>query len=141
MGPANVESMREIPNGVVPALGATRMLIGAGLLIGPSGLGKALGLTPDQAHQARWLARLTGAREIAIGLGTLQAWRRGESTSGWVAAQGISDASDSIAFATVVLQGKVSPAKGWGMSLFALSGAVSEAWTAYALGRQESHLS
>lgn len=128
--------MRDIPAGVVPALGVTRLAIGAGLVIGPAGFGKALGLTQEQAHQSRWLARLTGAREIAIGLGTLQAWRRGESTSGWVAAQGISDASDSVAFATVALQGKVSPVKGWGMSLFALSGAVSEGLTAYALRRQ-----
>ena len=127
--------MKPIPPSVVPALGITRLAIGAGLIIGPAGLGKALGLSADDAKRAGWLARLAGAREIAIGLGTLDAWRSGKSVDGWVAAQGISDASDAIAFATVALQGKVSPVRGWGMSLFALSGAISEGLTAAALRR------
>jgi hypothetical protein len=127
--------MKPIPPAVVPALGITRLAIGAGLIIGPAGLGKALGLSEADAKAAGWLARLAGAREIAIGLGTLDAWRSGKSVDGWVAAQGISDASDAIAFATVALQGKVSPVRGWGMSLFALSGAVSEGLTAVALRR------
>lgn len=128
--------MREIPRGVVPALGLTRLAIGAGLLVGPAGLGKALGLSADEAKRAGWLARLMGAREIAIGLGTLDAWRTGRPVDGWVAAQGMSDASDAVAFASVALAGRVSPARGWGMSLFALSGAVSEGLTAVALRRQ-----
>ena len=127
--------MKPVPPSVVPALGITRLAIGAGLIIGPAGLGKALGLSEADAKAAGWLARLAGAREIAIGLGTLDAWRSGKSVDGWVAAQGISDASDAIAFATVALQGKVSPVRGWGMSLFALSGAISEGLTAVALRR------
>jgi len=127
--------MKPIPPSVVPALGITRLAIGAGLVIGPAGLGKALGLSEADAKAAGWLARLAGAREIAIGLGTLDAWRSGKAVDGWVAAQGISDASDAIAFATVALQGKVSPVRGWGMSLFALSGAISEGLTAAALRR------
>jgi len=127
--------MKPIPPSVVPALGITRLAIGAGLILGPAGLGKALGLSEADAKAAGWLARLAGAREIAIGLGTLDAWRSGKAVDGWVAAQGISDASDAIAFATVALQGKVSPVRGWGMSLFALSGAISEGLTAVALRR------
>lgn len=130
--------MRPIPPAVIPALGLTRIAIGAGLLIGPAGFGKALGLSPQEADRAGWMARLTGAREIAIGVGTLDAWRNGRPTSGWVAAQGISDASDAVAFAVVASQGRVSPLRGWGMSLFALSGAVSEGLTALALRREGS---
>jgi len=128
--------MKPVPPAVIPALGITRLAIGAGLIIGPAGLGKALGLSDDDAKAAGWLARLAGAREIAIGLGTLDAWRSGRPVDGWVAAQGISDASDAVAFATVAMQGKVSWARGWGMSMFALSGAVSEVLTAVALRRQ-----
>lgn len=128
--------MRPVPAGVVPALGLTRVAIGVGLLVGPAGLGKALGLTADEATKAAWLARLMGAREVAIGLGTLDAWRSGRPTDGWVAAQGISDASDAIAFAAVAASGRISPVRGWGMSLFALSGAISEGLTAIALRRQ-----
>ena len=124
-----------IPAVVVPALGVTRVVIGAGLLINPTGLGKALGATDPQQTAA--VGRLLGAREIAIGLGTLVAWRRGHATAGWIAAQAISDASDTIAFAAAATSGRVSPARGWGMAAFALSGAVSEAWTAITLAREE----
>ena len=127
--------MRPVPPAVVPALGVTRLVIGAGMILNPAGLGKALGLSDEQAQQAGWLARLAGAREIGIGLGTLAAWRSGAPTAGWVAAQAISDGSDAVAFTAMAVQGKISPARGWGMGLFALSGAVSEALTAMALGR------
>lgn len=128
--------MKPVPPAVVPALGITRLVIGTGMIIGPAGLGKALGLPEAEAKRAGWIARLAGAREIAIGLGTLDAWRSGRPVDGWVAAQGISDASDAIAFAAIAIQGKVPAARGWGMSLFALSGAVSEALTAAALRRE-----
>jgi hypothetical protein len=128
--------MKPVPSSVVPALGITRLVIGAGMIVNPAGLGKALGMAEDEAKRAGWIARLAGAREIAIGLGTLDAWRTGRPVDGWVAAQGISDASDAIAFAVVAIEGKVSPARGWGMSAFALSGAISEALTAAALRRE-----
>lgn len=126
-----------IPPVVVPALGLTRIVIGTGLLFNPAGLGRALGATdPDQTAP---LGRLLGAREIAIGLGTLVAWRRRASTSTWVAAHAISDASDTVAFAAAAIAGRVSPVRGWGMAAFAASGAVSEALTAAALMREEGN--
>lgn len=125
-----------IPPIVLPALGLTRVVIGAGLLINPTGLGKALGASDPQ--QTASVGRLLGARELAIGLGTLAAWRRGESAAGWVAAQAISDGSDTLAFATAALRGRVSPARGWGMAAFAASGAISEALTSVALFREEN---
>jgi len=125
-----------IPRIVLPALGLTRVVIGAGLLINPTGLAKALGASDPQ--QTASVGRLLGAREIAIGLGTLAAWRRGESTAGWVAAQAISDGSDALAFTTAALSGRVSPSRGWGMAAFAASGAISEALTSVALFREKS---
>ena len=127
--------MRPVPSSVVPALGVTRLVIGAGMIVNPAGLGKALGLSEERAREAGWLARLAGAREIGIGLGTLAAWRSGAPTAGWVAAQAISDGSDAVAFAMASRKGAITPARGWGMGLFALSGAVSEALTALALRR------
>lgn len=125
-----------IPAAVVPALGLTRVVIGTGLLINPSGLGKALGVSDP--NQTASVGRLLGAREIAIGLGTLVSWRRGHSTAAWVAAQAVSDASDTVAFAAAALAGRVTPLRGWGMAAFAASGAISEALTATALLREES---
>lgn len=110
-------------------------MIGAGLLINPTGLARALGASDPR--QADSVGRLLGARELAIGIGTLVAWRQNHSTSGWVAAQAISDASDTIAFAAAAASGRVSPARGWGMAAFAASGAISEALTAVALAKEE----
>jgi hypothetical protein len=116
-------------------LGLTRLVIGSGLLINPAGLGRALGATDPE--QTAPMGRLLGAREVAIGLGTLVAWRRGESTAAWVAAQAMSDGSDTIAFAAAAIAGRVSGARGWGMAAFAASGAISEALTAIALARAD----
>ena len=127
-----------IPPVVVPALGLTRIVIGAGLLINPAGIGRALGATDPE--QTAPVGRLLGAREIAIGLGTLVAWRRGQCTAPWVAAQAISDGSDTVAFAAAAIAGRVSPARGWGMAAFAASGAISEALTAVALAREDRAL-
>lgn len=129
--------MKPLPKAVIPALGLTRIGIGIGLLVNPSGIGKALGIDPTAMQQAQWLARFTGGREIAIGLGTLIAWRRGDSVAGWIAAQAISDGTDTVAFAAVASQGRVSASRGWGMAAFAASGAVSEAITAAMLWKAE----
>jgi len=125
-----------MPPGLFPALGFTRIAIGVGLVLNPKGIGKALGIDDASMEQAAWLARFTGGREIAIGMGTLLAWRRSEPMAGWIAAQSISDATDTIAFITVTAHGKVTPIRGWGMAAFAASGAVSEAVTAIALWRR-----
>ena len=130
--------MKAMPKAVIPALGLTRVAIGIGLIANPMGIGKALGIADDAMRQSVWLARFTGGREIAIGLGTLWAWKRSEPLAGWIAAQAISDATDTVAFAVVASQGTVSPARGWGMAAFAASGAISEAATALALARTTS---
>lgn len=124
-----------IPPIVLPALGLTRVVIGAGLLIKPTGLARTLGASDPR--QADPVGRLLGARELAIGIGTLVAWRRGHATAGWIAAQAISDASDTVAFAAAAASGRVSPQRGWGMAAFAASGAISEALTAVALTKEE----
>lgn len=130
--------MKAMPKAIIPALGLTRVAIGIGLIANPMGIGKALGIDDGAMRQSVWLARFTGGREIAIGLGTLLAWKRAEPLAGWIAAQAISDATDTVAFAVVTSQGKVSPARGWGMAAFAASGAISEAATAVALARTTS---
>jgi hypothetical protein len=116
-----------VPDVVIPALGVTRIVIGAGLLISPVGLARGLGIDAVTARRVGWMARIAGARELAIGLGTLRAWRRDEPVTGWVAAQAISDGVDAVAFAVTAARGDVGPARGWGLALFAASGAVSEA--------------
>ncbi len=130
----------EVPPRLFPILGAGRIVIGAGLIVNPNGLAKGLGIDSDTAHDSRWLTRLAGAREIAIGIGAIRAWRRNEDPSGWILAQAISDSTDVVAFVVAAKSGKVSYRRGIGMALFAASGAVSETLTFVALEKKHQEL-
>ena len=127
-----------VPPSLFPILGAGRILIGAGLVFAPDGLARGLGIGPEAAAQSRWLTRLAGAREIAIGVGAIRAWRRSEDPSGWILAQAISDSTDVVAFVLAATSGRVSYKRGFGMALFAASGAVSEALTFIALEKKRA---
>jgi peptide-methionine (R)-S-oxide reductase len=118
---------------LVPGLGITRVVIGAGLLASPVGLARGLGIDADTARRVGWMARMAGAREVALGLGALQAWRRGDPVDGWVAGQAVSDGVDAVAFAVTASRGDVGALRGWGLAAFAASGAVAEAVTALRL--------
>lgn len=85
--------------------------------------------------------RLVGARELALGLGTLSAHRSGAPTSGWVAAMAVSDGGDALAFlaeaARPTPDGMAggSRRKALWLAAFGASGLVAEGLTAYALRR------
>ena len=128
----------EVPSKLFPILGAGRIVIGVGLVVAPDGLARGLGINPEVAVQSRWLTRLAGAREIAIGVGAIRAWRRHEDPAGWILAQAISDSTDVVAFVVAAKSGKVSYKRGIGMALFAASGAVSETVTFIALEKKRT---
>ena len=85
--------------------------------------------------------RLVGARELALGLGTLSAHRAGAPTSGWVAAMAVSDGGDAVAFLVEALHPSAdamaggSRSKALWLAAFGASGLVAEGLTAYALRR------
>ncbi|MCA0330131.1 MAG: hypothetical protein LCI03_09565 [Actinobacteria bacterium] len=87
-------------------------------------------------------SRLVGARELALGLGTLDARRRGAPTSGWVAAMAVSDGGDALAFLGEAVrpdpEGMAggSRSKALWLAAFGASGLVAEGLTAYALRRR-----
>jgi hypothetical protein len=121
---------------MLPALGVTRIAIGIGLLVSPVGLGRGLGIDAGTSRRVAWMARVAGGREIALGIGTLQAWRRGDPADGWVIAQAVSDAVDAVAFTASAARGHVGPLRGYGLAAFAASGAISEVLAARALRRR-----
>ena len=75
-----------------------RIALGASYSLAP---GLALRLWPGGgAHRdpaARFLARSTGVRDLAIGLGTLMAVRKGGAVRGWLEAGMLADAGDAAA--------------------------------------------
>ena len=85
--------------------------------------------------------RLVGARELALGLGTLAAHRSGDRTSGWVAAMAVSDGGDAVAFLAEAARPTPggmaggSRRKALWLAAFGASGLVAEGLTAYALRR------
>jgi hypothetical protein len=85
--------------------------------------------------------RLVGARELALGLGTLDAVRREAPTSGWVGAMAVSDGGDMVAFLVEAARprpdgmARGSRGRALAMAAFAGSGLVGEGLTALALRR------
>lgn len=99
----------------VPALAALRL-----------GFAAMLAVRPGEA-------RLLGARELALGLGTLDAWRRGAPVSGWVGAMAVADGSDALAFSVEAWRDPAGRRRALALAAFAASGLVAEAATAAAL--------
>ena len=80
-------------------------------------------------------SRLVGARELALGLGTLDAYRSGAPVSGWVGAMAVADGSDALSFLGEAATQPEGRRKALWLAAFAASGLVAEGLTAYALRR------
>jgi hypothetical protein len=117
----------------VPVLGALRLGFASVMTIRAAAISRGLGL----GEEAAMVTRMAGGRELALGIGTIEAWRRGQPTYGWVAAQAVSDAGDTVAFVLAARAGVISRTRGYGLALFALGGVVAGAATAYALRREQ----
>ena len=108
---------RSALRGSVPALAALRLAFAALLAVRPGE------------------ARLVGARELALGLGTLDAWRRGAPLSGWVGAMAVADGSDALAFSVDAWRDPEGRRRALVLAAFGASGLVAEGLTAAALRR------
>ena len=88
---------------VATAIAAGRVGLGVVFTFAP---GVALRAWPgDGSHTqpvARFLARSTGGRDLAIGLGTLVALRKDAPVRGWLEAGMLADAVDAIAIVAVI---------------------------------------
>lgn len=86
---------RKQQQGVVSALSLTRLAIGSALLVAPR---RSLRVwTGEEAGRAgRVPAVALGARELALGVGTLTALAQRGSVRGWVRAGVVCDASDAL---------------------------------------------
>jgi Domain of unknown function (DUF4267) len=94
----------------VKALAALRVVIGAAAWLAPRQSGKGFGLDPDANPPAPYLGRLFGARDVALGIGTLQA--TGEARRQWLQVGILVDAADAVAALAAGRAGYVSPVMG-----------------------------
>jgi hypothetical protein len=80
------------------AIAVGRMALGVSYSLAP---GLALRLWPGQGSAdepaARFLARSTGVRDLAIGIGTLFALQKDAPARGWLEAGMLADAGDAVA--------------------------------------------
>ena len=91
-----------------------RCAAGGVLLARPRTMAQALGADPALVESADWVARMFGARELALGLGVLAAAREGDSSRArlWFAAGALSDAVDTYAMTTAMRRGQLGRT-GW----------------------------
>ena len=76
-------------------LGGIRAAIGLSVWAAPRATGKLFGLDSDANPQAPYLARLFGARDLALAWGALAT--DGDARRGWLLAGAACDAADAIA--------------------------------------------
>jgi hypothetical protein len=107
-----------------------RVLVGAGLLVAPSALGKTWGGRLARDDRGRVMARALGARDLALGVAGLLAERDGDRR--WAArsfaAQGFADAVD---FAAIAATPRLPRSSRWfGIAMAGGSAAVAAAYAA-----------
>jgi len=76
-------------------LGVLRLIIGGSAWATPRLAGKSFGLDAEANPQSPYLARLFGARDVALGYGILTT--KGETRRQWLAIGAACDAADAVA--------------------------------------------
>jgi hypothetical protein len=94
----------------VERLSLGRAAVGVSMVTRPRMLPRTLGVDSAAAERTTWVTQMLGAREIALGLGTLASLRRGdrEATRLWLWAGLLSDAIDALAVGSATARGRVS---------------------------------
>lgn len=108
---------------VAAALGATRVGLGLVMLTRPLLVPRPLGVDSGTARRVDWLVRMAGARDLALGAGTLGAVWAGGSRS-WLLAGLGSDVADAVVLSAAVRRGHVGPIMGGAAALTAVLAAV-----------------
>lgn len=107
----------------VSQLALGRAGVGAAMIARPRMLPQLMGVDSATATRVGWSVQMLGAREVAVGLGTLAAVRGGDRRAArtWVAAGVLCDAVDALAMTGALLRGRVTKAAGAATVAVALS--------------------
>ena len=98
---------------------------GAGVVMvtRPRLLPQRLGVDSAASARMAWIVQMLGARELALGLGTVAALRNPDRRAArlWLAAGVLSDAVDVLAVGSAVARGRLGKASGGAVTLVAMS--------------------
>lgn len=107
-------------------VGAVRAGFGALIVSMPDRLARVLGTDRITAKRGDWLGRMIGVRELALGLGCLDAVRRGDDPRPWLVAQTLSDTGDAATLVEALRRGRVSRLPAVLTIAFAVSGVAGQ---------------
>jgi hypothetical protein len=84
------------------------------MLVRPRMVPRMLGVDSASAARTGWVVQMLGARELALGLGTLAALRASDSRASrlWVAGGALCDTVDALALSGALLRGRLSRISG-----------------------------
>jgi hypothetical protein len=102
------------------SLGAVRVGLGTVMLVRPLLVPRPLGVDSVTARRVDWLVRMTGARDLALGAGTLAATRTGGLRT-WLLAALASDAADAVILTDAIRRGRIGRIMGGGAALSAIA--------------------
>ena len=102
--PVLAERVRPAP------LAIGRTGIGVGMIARPRALPRAFGVDSATSARMSWAVQMLGAREVAVGLGTLLSLRSGDrrGTRTWVAAGIVCDAVDALVIGAALARRRVA---------------------------------
>ncbi|MCA1710507.1 MAG: DUF4267 domain-containing protein [Actinobacteria bacterium] len=94
----------------VEHVSVVRTGIGVAMLTRPATAPQLLGVDSAAAARMSWSTQMLGVREVALGLGTLVALRRGDArgTRVWLLAGLLSDTVDALVLTAATARGRVS---------------------------------
>ena len=106
-------------------LAAGRTGAGAVMLARPRLMPQVMGVDSASAARSTWVVQMLGAREIALGLGTLASLRMDDrrATRTWLTAGVLCDGLDAVVVGAGVLSGRLSKPVGGAVVLTALAAA------------------
>jgi hypothetical protein len=113
-------------------IGVGRVTIGVAFLAAPVASVRILGLDATTAKRITFLARMTAARDLGLGAGTL-AGGGGPASAAWLAAGALADAADAVAIVGARRAGVARGVPAAAIAAGAAASAVAGLWAAQQL--------
>jgi hypothetical protein len=133
----SVPVLRDFLPSVALGIGVGRVVLGATFLAAPVLSVRVLGIDTATAKRVTFLARMTAARDIGLGMGTLQAGPSARAVP-WLLAGAAADTADAVVIAAAVRQGSARAVPAAGIVAGAALTAVVGSWAALGLRRVRS---